>query len=85
MTTERRKQVLTEDDLNAIGDKISLLIPNCSLGLTVEDVRIIKNSLKAWKKATNIVGTVILTAIVITIIAVFTKGFWASLIEGVRK
>ena len=77
--------MLTEDDLDAIADKVSLLIPNCSLGLTVEDVVIIKNSLKVWKKATNIVGTVILTAIVITIIAVFTKGFWASLIEGVRK
>ena len=84
MTEERRKRTLTEEDIVAIGDMISLR-PICALGLTTGDATTIKSHLRIWKKATSIVGTVILTAIAIFLVGIFSKGFWVSLIEGVKK
>jgi hypothetical protein len=31
------------------------------------------------------VGSVILTAMAIIFVGIFTRGFWASLIEGIKK
>jgi CHASE2 domain-containing sensor protein len=85
MPEERRRRILTDEDIVAIGDRVSSLLPVCSLGLTSGDAAIIKRHLNVWKKATNIVGTIVLTAIVLFCVGIFSRGFWASLIEGVKK
>jgi hypothetical protein len=85
MEEERRQRSLTDADIEAISTAVSAMLPVCQLGLTADDAVIIKSHLGVWKKATNIVGSLVLTAVVIFLLGVFTKGFWASLIEGVKK
>lgn len=78
-------RTLTDADIEAIGDAVATRLPVCSLGLDSEDAAMIKSHLSLYKKARNIIGTVILTAIALIFTGIFTKGFWASLIEGVKK
>jgi hypothetical protein len=82
---ERRRRVLSDEDVAAISSAIANQLPVCSLGLTPDDATIIKSHLSAWKKASSIVGSVIITAIAIMLIGIFSKGFWMHLIEGVKK
>lgn len=85
MDEERRKRLLTDADVKAIGEEVASLLPVCQLGLTVENAAVIKGLLHTWKKATGIIGTVVLTTIAIFLVGIFTKGFWMSLIEGIKK
>lgn len=85
MEERRKNRVLTDADIQAIVEAIPVYTPNvCSLGFSTADSIIIKRHLSLWKKATNIVGTVILTTIAVVIVGIISKGFWASLIEGMK-
>lgn len=79
-----RKQTLTEADLKALEELLSKSHPACAMGLTPEEVTTLKRFLRAFEKAAGIVGAVILTIFVTGIIALFTKGFWATLIDGAK-
>jgi len=76
-------RTLTDADIEALADALKGHT-HCNMGLTPEEVTILKRVLQAFQKAAGIVGSVILTAIVIGMIAIFTKGFWASLIDGAK-
>ncbi len=77
-------RTLTDDDIAAISVAVAEH-QVCALGLNKEDAAIIKNHLGLYKKARNIVGTVVLTAIAVLLVGIFSKGFWTSLIEGMKK
>lgn len=83
--TERRQRTLTDEDIQAISIAFQTHHPACNMGLTPEEVGILKKFLKAWGKATTLIGTVVLTALVLGFIGIFTKGFWITLIEGAAK
>lgn len=78
--SERR---LTEADVEAIAEAMKGHTV-CSMGLTNDEVTILKKLLSAFNKAAGIVGTIVLTAIVASLIAMLTKGFWVSLVSGVK-
>jgi hypothetical protein len=78
-------RTLSDVDIQAIGEAVATRLPVCSLGLDSDDAAIIKNHLRLWKQATSIIGSVILTAIAVLFVGIFTKGFWMSLIEGVKR
>jgi len=78
-------RTLSDADIEAISEAVAVRLPVCSLGLSPEDATIIKNHLGLYKRACSIIGNVILTAIALVLVAVVTKGIWASLIEGVKK
>ncbi len=77
-------RTLTEDDIAAIGAAVAEH-QVCALGLHPDDAAIIKSHLKLFKKARDIVGTVVLTALAVVLVGIFTRGFWTSLIEGMKK
>ena len=79
------ERTLTDADIEAISEAVAVRLPVCSLGLSSDDASIIKNHLGLYKKARNIIGTVVLTSLALLLVALFSKGFWASLIEGVKK
>ena len=79
------ERTLTDADIEAIGEAVATRLPICSLGLDSDDAARIKSHLGWYKKARNIIGTVILTSLAFLIIGIFTKGFWVSLIAGVSK
>lgn len=79
------ERTLTDADILAIGEAVAARLPLCALGLEAEDAVMIKTHLSLYKKARNLIGTLILTALTGILIAIFTKGFWASLIDGVKK
>jgi hypothetical protein len=85
MNEERRKRLLSDDDIAAISDAVAQKHLICSLGFSSEDAALIKNHLTLYKKARNVIGTVILTALGLVLVGIFTKGFWVSLIEGIKK
>ena len=78
-------RTLTDADIDAISNAVATRLPVCSLGLSSDDATIIKSHLGLYKRACSIVGNVIMTAVCLVVIAIFTKGFWASIIEGVKK
>lgn len=78
-------RTLTDKDIEAIGKLISERSPVCRLGLNSEDAAMVKAHLSIYKKARNIIGTVILTTLTAILIALFAKGFWASLADGLKK
>lgn len=79
------QRTLTDADIEALTEAIKGAIKGhsvCNMGLTPEEVSVVKRLIHAFDKASGIVGTVVLTAIVLAVIAIFSKGFWASLIAG---
>lgn len=82
---EQRKRVLTDADITAIGKEVADKLPLCSLGFNSEEASIIKNHLVIWKKARNIIGTAILLSLVGIFLGILYKGFWVSLIEGIKN
>lgn len=79
------ERTLTDADIAALSEAISKNQHSaCNLGLTSEEVTLLKKFLKATGAAANIVGTVVLTAIVGAVIVAFTKGFWLSLAAGIK-
>ena len=77
-------RTLTDEDIQAIGKTVAEH-QICALGLNSEDAHIIKNHLGVYKKARNVIGSVILTALGMLIVALFTRGFWASMIDGIKR
>jgi len=81
--TERKQRMLTDADVEAIADALKTHSA-CNMGLTPAEVTTLKRFLGAFNKAAGIVGTLVLTAIVAGMIAMFTKGFWTTLITGAK-
>lgn len=79
------ERLLTDADVDAIGDAIAKRLPACSLGLDADDAAIIKNHIGLYRKARNIIGTVVITALAVLLVGIFSKGFWMSLIDGMKK
>jgi hypothetical protein len=79
-----RKRTLTDDDLDAIAGAMKIHAA-CNMGLTSDEVSTLKRFLTAFDKAAGIIGKIVLTAIVGGAIAVFTRGFWVTLITGVKQ
>lgn len=89
-----RQRTLTEADRADLRSDLSdLLIAHnkCNLEikpevakalnhLTVEELGMLKRGVKIGVGVATIVGTVVIVAIVGSIVAVFTKGFWATLL-----
>lgn len=84
MEKEQRKRVLTDADIEALADALKQHSV-CHMGLTSDEVSILKRILSALDNAAGIIGKVVLTAIVGTLIAIFTKGFWMYLITGTKQ
>lgn len=80
----QRQRTTTDADVAAIV-KAMQAHQQCNMGLTASEVDILKRALAVWNRSTNIIGTVILVTIVAGLIAIFTKGFWMSLFEGLSK
>lgn len=77
------RRILTDEDVAAIAEALKEH-SGCLMNFTPEEVSTLKRILRAFDKAASTIGTVILTAIVLTVIAVFTKGFWVSIIAGIK-
>lgn len=77
-------RTLTDADIEALAKAIKSGHVECNMGLTPDEVGTLKKFLGAFNKASSIVGTLILTAIVAGGIAIFTKGFWITLVTGVK-
>jgi len=82
---ERRRRTLTDEDVEAIIRAMERKVPElphlCSLNLEQEDARVLKEIVGGLKKARNTVGTVVLTFILLGVLGLLTKGFWASMLE----
>lgn len=76
-----RQRTLTDADIAAIATALHVQSA-CNVGLSADEVNMLKKFLKAFNKASGIVGTLVLTAIVAGLIAIFTKGFWITLLTG---
>lgn len=85
MYEERREKVLTDADLEALAILLRKQMPARYDDLTADEIGMVKRAFKWFNKAANIVGTVILVAFVSGLIAIFTKGFWMTLFEGVKR
>ena len=94
---DRRRSVLTEADLKAIGVAVREHT-KCNLGWTVEEVSeykkhgltpdevaVVKKHVGIFNEAASIIGKVILTAIGMAFVALITKGWWASMATGIQK
>ena len=81
----RRKRTITDDDvaaiIRALEDRAPELTHLCSLSLEPEDARVLKEIVNGLKKARNVVGTVVLTFVLLGVLGLLTKGFWASMLE----
>ena len=78
------ERTLTDADITALAEALKPHA-NCNMGLTPDEVSTLKKFLGAFDKAAGIVGKTVLTAIVVSILAMLTKGFWMTLITGVKQ
>jgi hypothetical protein len=91
-------QNLTDKDIKTIKELLKAHHRECLLGLTQEEifslranrftpeeVNILKKCVKALDRSANIVGYVIVMALVTGAIVIFTKGFWISVFESVKN
>lgn len=76
-------RTLTDDDILAITEAIKHHSA-CNLGLTPEEVTSLKKFLNAFNGAATLIGSLLLTALVGGAIALVTRGFWVSIISGVK-
>lgn len=79
------ERTLTDEDVKAIAEAVAQHTMRCNLGFTIDEVGTLKKVLNTFNKAANLTGAIILTAIITGVIALLTKGFWVSLIQGVKK
>ena len=77
--------MLTEEDLEVLAEMMKAHAPTCSIGLTPEEAGMVKRGVKVFNRGANIVGTVIIVSVATGMIALFTKGFWITLFEGVKR
>lgn len=80
-----RERVLTDKDLETLADLLQTHPGSCHMGLTPDEVSTLKRFLSAFYKAANVVGAVVLTALVTSLIAILTKGFWITLVTGIKQ
>jgi hypothetical protein len=80
----RREHSLSNADLLTIAAIVKRVAPasQCSVGITPEEAFVIKRMLWWANKAFALVGFLVISAIVGTIIAIFSKGFWGWLGAG---
>jgi len=78
------ERTLTAADIEALKDAMGSHTV-CNLGLTADEVSMLKRFLMAFDTAAGIVGKAILTMIVLALIGMFTKGFWLSLATGIKQ
>ena len=76
-------RTLTDEDISAITEAFKNHSA-CNLGLTTEEVTALKKFLKAFNGAATLIGGLLLTAMVGGAIALVTRGFWVSIISGVK-
>ncbi len=94
---ERRRSLLTESDLVAISNAFKEH-SKCNMGwlqeevselrkhgLSPEEAGVLKKFVSIANRAATVIGTVILAAIGTALIALFTKGWWVSLANGIHK
>jgi hypothetical protein len=77
-------RTLTDDDIAAIAEAFKTHSA-CNLGLTNDEVTTLKKLLKAFNGAASLVGALILTALVGGLIAVATRGFWSTMVAGMKN
>ena len=80
-----RKRTLTDDDIEALVEQLLNHTDVCHMGLTPDEVSMLKRLLSAFDRASNVIGAVVLTALVTGMIALLTKGFWVAVITGVKQ
>jgi len=76
-----RQRTLTDADIAAIAAALHVQSA-CNVGLTPDEVSMLKRFLSAFNTASGVIGKLLLTAIFLGLIAIFTKGFWATLLTG---
>lgn len=78
---ERRGHNLTRQDIILIAKLIEIKSRNtkCPIDLSKEEEVILKRMLKALSSGVSLVSATIVIAVVGTIIAIFTTGFWITL------
>ena len=78
-------RTLTDADIEALTEALKTChVQPCSLGFTPEEVSAVKRVIGMIEGAANLTGKIVLTAIVVILIGIFTKGFWLSLITGIK-
>ena len=83
---------LTQDDITAIREMMVQLPPqvppihppNCLMGLTTEEATSLKRFLKASDTTATWVGKIVVTFIVMALLSILTKGFWVSILNGLK-
>lgn len=91
-------QTLTEKDIEIIRALISDHRPTCQIGLTQEEVwglranrftpeeiSRLKKCVKAFDKSAQIIGSLIVVAIVGGFIALVTRGFWSAVVDVLKS
>ena len=94
---DRRRSILTEADLMAIAATVKEHT-KCNVGwlqeevselrkhgLSLEEMGVLKKFVGIFNKAATVIGTVILAAIGTALVALVTKGWWASMATGIQK
>ena len=80
----QRRRVLTDEDIDAIAQAMAAHGHGCNMGLTPDQATTIKRILVVFDKAAGIIGTIVLTTLAMAVTGIFTKGFWLSLITGIK-
>lgn len=83
---ERRARTLTDADLEALSALLATSAErDHSTDLTVEEEVLLKRLLKKLDNISTNIGRVLVVAIVATLLAWLTEGFWSSLVEKIPK
>lgn len=84
---EHRRHNLTRQDILLIAKLIEIKSRSakCPMDLTKEEEVILKRGLKALSSGVSLVSMLIVTAIVLGALAIFTKGFWMTLFEAAKN
>lgn len=77
------ERMLTDADVQAIATAVQKKTEEN--GLTSDEVMTLKRLLRAFDHAAGVIGKALLTAVVIFIIGIFTKGFWLQLATGIKQ
>lgn len=76
---ERRKHALTRSDLILIARLIKVMrYTTCSMGLTEDEVFIIRKAVRWLNRVLALIGLAVVTAILKMATGIFDKGFWST-------
>ena len=76
---------LTPEDIQAIREAIAEHPPTCLMGLSQQEVSSLKRFLKATDTTAGWIGKIIVTFFVVAFLGIVTKGFWVSIIQGIKE